>query len=45
MEYKIKEEVLKSVLGYLASRPYLEVAKLIEVLQSSEKIEIKKSKK
>jgi len=41
MEYKITEEVLKGCLQYLASKPYAEVAPLIQALQKSEKIEEK----
>jgi len=39
MEYKIKEEVANSILNYLASKPYSEVAKLITELQKIEPIE------
>ena len=39
MEYKIKEDVLKAILSYLAAKPFSEVANLIGALQSSEKIE------
>lgn len=34
MEYKIKQETLNKVLGYLASRPYNEVALLIHEIQN-----------
>lgn len=30
MEFKIKEDLLNAVLGYLATRPYQEVAGLIQ---------------
>ncbi len=39
MQFKITEDVLKSLLQYLASRPYSEVAGIISALQKSEKIE------
>lgn len=44
MEYKVKEDVLNAVIGYLANRPYAESAQLIAALQTSEKIEEVKSK-
>jgi hypothetical protein len=37
-EYAIPESVLKTILGYLGTRPYTEVAQGIQVLQSLRKI-------
>jgi len=45
MEYKITEDILKATLSYLASKPFAEVAQLIQSLQSSEKIEDKTKQK
>lgn len=42
MEYKVKEDVINAVLGYLANRPYAESAQLIAALQTSEKIDTSK---
>ena len=39
MEFKIKEETLQNILNYLATRPYSEVTKLINEIQTVEKIE------
>ena len=36
--YKINKQVLEAVLKYLATRPYQEVANLINVLQGSQEI-------
>ena len=41
-EYKIKEQVLNTVLQYLASKPYAEVYQLITELQRVEPVEEKK---
>lgn len=38
MEYKINEELLKQLLNYLASRPYVEVHQAIQALQSLQPI-------
>ena len=45
MEYKIKEEVLKALLSYLAHKPFAEVSELIAAIQQSEPIEKKKETK
>lgn len=37
-QYKISEEILMSILGYLKTRPYQEVFSAIPVLQSLEEI-------
>ena len=42
--YKINKEVLEAVLKYLATRPYQEVANLINVLQGSQEIKEKSGK-
>jgi hypothetical protein len=42
MEYKIKEGVVKTILNYLAGRPYVESFQLIKELQGLEKIEQEK---
>jgi hypothetical protein len=44
--YKIQENVLQAVLGYLSTRPYREVSDLIVAIQGSQEIEneIKKDK-
>lgn len=34
MEYKVKEETINKILNYLATKPYVEVAGLIQVLQT-----------
>ena len=36
--YEIKEDVLKATIQYLASKPFAEVAQLINALQQSKKI-------
>lgn len=41
MEYKINEELLKQLLNYLASKPYVEVHQAITALQGLSKIEEK----
>lgn len=38
MEYKINEELLKQLLNYLASKPYVEVHQAITALQGLEKV-------
>jgi len=45
MEFKINEKLVNSILQYLASKPYAEVAGLIQELQKVEEIKEKKEKK
>jgi hypothetical protein len=37
--FKVSEDVLKAVLNYLATKPYMEVKGMVEAIQQSEKIE------
>ena len=39
--YKVDEQLLQEVANYLASKPYAEVAQLLQKLGSLEKIEVK----
>ncbi len=45
MKYEISEELVKSLLGYLAARPYSEVFQGIQALQSLKKVEVKEESK
>lgn len=38
MRHSIKSEILQTVLNYLASRPYAEVAKLVADIQGDVKV-------
>ncbi len=40
--YKVKEEVIQAILGYLAKKPYQETFQLIAALQQIEKVEEEK---
>lgn len=39
MDYKVKQTVIEETLKYLATRPYREVAQLIQALQQSQPVE------
>lgn len=42
MEYKINEQLLKELLNYLASRPYVEVHQAIQALQNLQPVKTDK---
>lgn len=39
MEYKISEDLAKSVISYLAKQPYIQVFELVSAMQNLEKID------